>query len=210
MEIHILLDKHSWRPSVIPVISLIESSTSTPYQIRLSSYYGGYIPPGSLASSCYHLAGMSPMVQLNSPFPLLPHSSFLIYLDGCSSPVHMESVALSCDSLPVETTGWIYTMLLAPGFWNTLSSCAGDCTTSNSLSNADPLYPADVDPTKYTLQQYIIPCRPAALSQSSTDPTVTVVYKFCLPSPSTEPDQPNVYKYSLNHGQVTAIKSYNR
>lgn len=131
--VDLILETSQWF-STLPIVQLANSSGILPIPIHLCPLpiplHGfGQARSHSIPSSQL-LRDMDPVVSFASPYALSLQCMFSVFLDGTELPVHTEGASLKCHSSPQQSTGWVYTSTLVPGFWKTLCnfSCKSQLT----------------------------------------------------------------------------------
>lgn len=139
--------------TLMPVVSLLTNSKSLNIELPCAD-----IPPTSTGAFPFHphgyISSLNPMVQFDSPCPLLPRTHLSVFIRDCRTSIYTETTTLLCTSSPVGTAGrWMYTTSFVPGFWDILSNCA--------------------DPTWYSIEQLIVPLLPFPSAVNPDTPTAT-------------------------------------
>lgn len=123
--VKILLQDELW-PAPTPSIRLINFDTNHSQSIQLSPT----CPPSGTVMSQNRsgrniLPYLSGAIELPSSCALLPQSTFIVYVEGSTSPVHSEVASLKCISSPMQRSGWLYSFDLVPAFWENLCTSRG-------------------------------------------------------------------------------------
>ena len=111
------------RPCLVPAVRFVDNDPMNPYIINLSPW--SHVDPNLRTSGCSNLSYLSGMVTFCSPCTLALQSTFLVYLDDSSTPLHSEIAPLKCLSSPTIQSGWLYISEIAPDFWDTLCCSPG-------------------------------------------------------------------------------------
>jgi transcriptional enhancer factor len=111
------------RPCPVPAIRFINNDPMNPHIIILSPL--SHIDSKIRASASTNLSYLSGTVTFSSPCMLALPSTFVVYLDNSSIPLHSEIAPLKCLSSPTRRSGWLYSSEIAPDFWDTLCSSPG-------------------------------------------------------------------------------------
>jgi len=123
--VNILLEKLSWSSSP-PVIHIVNNDRTAPVNVHLAPLTGPSSVP--LSFSHHRLCNMEPTVTFVSPCALALQCSFSVFLDGSALPIRTEVTPIKCHSSPMQSSGWVYSALLIPGFWKSL--CEDVCMSS--------------------------------------------------------------------------------
>ena len=133
------------------------------------------------ASASSSLSYLSRTVKFFSPCTLELQSTFLVYSDNCSTPVHSEIAPLKCLSSPMQQSSWLYSSDIAPDFWDTLCFSPGRLI----LPYATIFDRCDhIDLSRYTILQSVKPIPDvhfesnAFTDSSRASPTLFITYKF--------------------------------
>ena len=111
------------RPCPVPAVHFIDNDTMNPHIIILSPL--SHIDPRVKDSVSSNLSYLSGTVKFSSPCMLALQSTFVVYLDNSSIPLHSEIAPLKYLSSPTKQSGWLYSSVIAPDFWDTLCSSPG-------------------------------------------------------------------------------------
>lgn len=124
--VDVVLEPVAWS-TPYPVVHFIDNMATMPLSIHLVPledplYYGDALPGQSTPSL---LRTLDPTITFASPCALVLYSTFCVFLEGMSDPIHTEVVPLKFHSSPVESSGWQYSTTLIPGFWKSFreSTC---------------------------------------------------------------------------------------
>ena len=177
------------RPCPVPAVRFVKNDPSNPHIINLSPWSN--VDPKIRASSSWNLSYLSGTVKFSSPFSLALQSTFLVYFDDSSTPLHSEIAPLKSLSSPSNQSGWLYSSEIAPDFWDTLCSSPGRLILSYASIFDQCNY---LDLTRYTILQSVKPTPQAAAhfeSNAVTDssrasPTVFIAYKFSYQEPGLQ------------------------
>lgn len=115
--VSIILDRPSWTSSP-PVVHVVRNAKPIPHTIHLST---SALSPHD---SDQILSSVDPTIKFASSIALDPHCSFSVFIDDDSLSIHTEVAELKCQSSPLNSSGWIYSATLVPGFWDVLRKSA--------------------------------------------------------------------------------------
>jgi len=118
------------RPAPPPTIQLVSTNANHPQSIQLSptpSPPSGTTPQNkSNINKSNILSYLSGAVEFPSSFALLSQSTFVVYAEGSTSPVHSGVASLRCISSPTQRSAWVYSVDLVPSFWESLCASRGN------------------------------------------------------------------------------------
>jgi len=121
--VKILLQDDLW-PAPPPTIQLVSTDANHPQAIQLSPSPNP--PSGTTSQNKFNiLPYLSGAVEFPSSFALISQSTFVVYVDGSTSPIHSGFASLKCIS-PMQQSGWRYSVDLVPSFWESLCACRGN------------------------------------------------------------------------------------
>ena len=169
------------RPCPVPAVRFVDNDSTNPHIINLSPM--SHVDPKLRASASSNLSYLSGTVKFSSPFTLALQSTFLVYLDNSSTPLHSEIAPLKCLSSPTKQSGWLYSSEIAPDFWDTLCSSPGRLILLyHSVFDQCNC----IDLTRYTILQSVKPIPAVHFeidASSKASPTVFIAYKFSYQDP---------------------------
>jgi hypothetical protein len=146
-----------------------------------------------------HLRSIDPTVTLVSKAPIDANSFFTVSIQDTVVFTEVTTLVLAGPLNDGDIDGpKLYRTTLVPGYWETISNCAGKFVGLTPVSQALMLL-CHPDPTQYTIEQKVYPGTGAA----STPPLFSAVYKFRfaqnrkVASPSQPHQQPSKISQSI-------------
>ena len=125
--VKIALQSELW-PSPTPSVLLIAYESVRCQIIQLSP--GSHRPSGmsyqNTPTTPNMLSFLSNCVEFKSQYALSQESTALVYINGQTAPIHMETVPVIYMSSSVQQSLWLYRSELVSGFWETLCANQGD------------------------------------------------------------------------------------
>lgn len=199
--VELILESSRWS-SALPAIQLanIAELQASPIPIHLSQLPTllrfGQTPSRPTPSQL--LCAMIPVVLFASPYALCSWYSCSVFSHGTELPVHTERVLLVCIACPPQSTGWIYTSTLAPGFWRAL--CSASCTSRSALCDLSVILTVIEAPTQYSIVQQVVP-----LTRTTT---ISIIYSLSYPEPFKKSENIETNQNIINDGILQPAHDY--